>query len=119
MILVDTSVWIDHLHERQDELVAILEADQACAHPFVIEELAMGRIADRARFLSALRGLRTLRPVSHDELLAVVEARSLWGIGLNPVDAHLLAAVLVTSGVTLWTRDKRLRTMAEQLGIAH
>ena len=119
MILVDTSVWIDHVHERQEELVRLLEADEVCTHPFVVEELAMGRLTDRHAFLSSLRNLRNLGPVSHDELMALIDARSLWGIGLDPGEAHLLAAVVVTPGTTLWTRDKRLRVAAERLGVAH
>lgn len=119
MILVDTSVWIDHLHERQEELIRLLEADEVCTHPFVVKELAMGRLIDRHGFLSSLRNLRTLAAVSHDELMTLIDARSLWGIGLNPGDAHLLAAVVVTPETSLWTRDKRLHMAAERLGVAH
>lgn len=119
MILVDTSVWIDHLHASQEELVRLLEADRVWTHPFVAEELAMGRLADRAIFLSSLHSLPTLRPVSHDELLTFIDAHSLWGIGLNPVDAHLLASVVITPGASLWTRDKRLRQAARRLAVAH
>jgi hypothetical protein len=37
---------------------------------------------------------------------------------LSLVDAHLLAALLLTPGVRLWARDRRLRGAAEQLGIS-
>ncbi len=117
MILVDTSVWIDHLHRTDARLVSLLESGEVCTHPFIIEELAMGRLAPRDAFLEALSGLERLQPVTHFELLALVNGSRLWGRGLNVIDAHVLAATLVTPGAALWTRDKRLAEAAQRLDV--
>lgn len=119
MILVDTSIWIDHLHLGDQELRDLLESDEVCTHPFVIQELALGSLRKRDDFLFSLGGLRTLRPVSHLELLAFLNGSRLWGTGLSVVDAHLLAATRVTPGVPLWTRDKRLRAAADRLQVSY
>ena len=118
MILVDTSIWIDHLHEPEPHLVELLENDAVGCHPLVIEELALGSIRDRATLLGLLASLRSLPVLSHFELLTLVDKRRLWGRGLSPVDAHLLGAVALTPGALLWTRDKRLTTACQSAGIA-
>lgn len=117
MILVDTSVWIDHLHATDTELVQLLESDAVGSHPLVIEELALGRIAERATLLDGLASLTAFPVLSHGEVLQLVEVQPLWGRGLNAVDAHLLGSVLITPGARLWTRDKRLRSAAEEAGV--
>jgi len=117
VILVDTSVWIDHLHRADRDLAAALQADQVVRHPAVAGELALGSIATRSEFLEALDGLPCVR-IAHDhEVRGLVEARRLWGRGLCWTDVHMLASTLVTPDCRLWTRDKRLRLAAVELGV--
>jgi predicted nucleic acid-binding protein len=118
VILVDTSVWIDHLHATESSLVAALESWDVCAHPMVIGELALGSPwRRRSEFLATLADLPRVNVASHAEILHLIEARRLHGRGLSLVDAHLLGALLTAPGVRLWTRDKRLRSAAGGLGI--
>jgi len=116
MILVDTSVWIDHLHRSDALLIDYLGRDDVGSHPFVIEELGLGSIKDRPAVLGALAALRQFRAVSHAEVMALTDAHRLWGRGLSAVDAHILGSVLIEPGAQLWTRDKRLRQAARDAG---
>lgn len=116
MILVDSSVWIDHLREPEPELARCLEEDRVGTHPMVIEELALGSIKNRDEVLGALVGLQTFPRASHDEVRQLVEVQRLWALGLGAVDVHLLAAALLQPGAELWTRDKRLRIAASAAG---
>lgn len=116
MILVDTSIWIDHLHAPDEELITLLRADAVATHPMVIGELAMGTIRSRQRFLAALARLPTVREASHREVMTLVEAHGLQARGLGLIDAHLLASVLVTPGASLLTRDSRLTAAAVRVG---
>jgi predicted nucleic acid-binding protein len=118
VILVDTSVWIDHLHKNERRLVELLGADEVGVHPLVIEELALGRIRERDVVLDALENLRRFPVLAHGEVRQLVEGRSLRGRGLNAVDAHLLGSVLLVDGARLWTRDKSLRIAAEEASVA-
>ena len=95
-----------------------LGEDEIGCHPLVIQELALGRIADRTVVLSLLASLYAFPVLETVELLSLVDRRQLWGRGLSPVDAHLLGSVALLPGAQLWTRDKRLRAAARQLGIA-
>jgi predicted nucleic acid-binding protein len=117
MILVDTSVWIDHLHKAEPRLVEQLERDEVACHPLVIEELALGSLADRAAILSLLGDLAAMPMVSHVEVRTLVESHDLWGRGLSAVDAHLLASVRIVPGTQLWTRDRRLGAAANHIGV--
>ena len=118
MILVDTSVWIDHLRKGEETLSKLLEQSQVCLHPLIIGELACGNLSNRAQLLSLLQNLPAVKEASHQETLFLIESRKLMGKGIGFVDAHLLAASLLTDGVSLWTRDKRLAMLAEGLGVA-
>lgn len=118
MILVDTSVWIDHLHAAEPALIALLDDDAAACHPLVIQELALGSLRERETVLQLLSSLRALPVLSHRELLALVDGRRLWCRGLSSVDAHLMGSVLLTEGAQLWTRDKRLRAACHEASIA-
>lgn len=118
MILVDTPIWIDHLHETDAGLSALLDDGRACAHPMIIGELATGSIRGRSEFLGLVGDLPGVEVAGHDEVMAFVEGRALYGRGLSLVDAHLLASVVITPETALWTRDRRLRAVAEELGIA-
>ena len=116
-VLVDTNIWIDHLRKTEPVLVDLLERDQVCVHQSVITELALGNLKDRSVFLKALERLMIVRNVDDHGVRHFVEERRLWGRGLSAVDVVLLASVVVTSGVSLWTRDKRLRQAARDVGV--
>ena len=83
MILVDTSVWVDHLRRRNPKLVALLENEHVLCHPFIVGELACGTLANRSEILHLLRALPAARMVSHEEALAFVEERKLAGAGVG------------------------------------
>ena len=107
MILVDTSVWIDHLHKSVPALVAALGRDEVLTHPFVIGELACGELRNRKEVLDLLSKLPRAVVASDDETLQLIEARRLMGKGLGYIDVHLLASAIL-SNARLWTADKRL-----------
>jgi predicted nucleic acid-binding protein len=118
VILVDTSVWVEHLHTGNEELAALLDGGEALAHPFVIGELALGNLQRRETFLSALRDLPQAVVAEDDEVFRMIDRQALFGRGIGYVDAHLLASTRLTSGIKLWTRDRRLQAVATQLGLA-
>lgn len=118
MILVDTSVWIDHLHKAVPLLGDALERGDVASHPFVIGEIACGEIARRREVLALLSTLPSGIVATDEEALHFIEHHRLMGKGIGYVDAHLLASVMLTNGATLWTRDKRLAVIAAQLRIA-
>ena len=116
-VLVDTNIWIDHLRKTEPVLVDLLERDQVCIHQSVITELALGNLKNRSIFLKALERLTIVRNVDDRGVRHLVEERRLWGRGLSAVEAALLASVVVTPGVYLWTRDKCLRQAARDVGV--
>lgn len=115
MILVDTSVWIDHLRKGDAELARTLEAGEVLAHPFVIGELACGNLANRNAILALLRTLPPAPVATGDEVMGFIERRKLMGRGIGYIDVHLLASVALTRESRLWTRDKRLAAIADEL----
>jgi predicted nucleic acid-binding protein len=116
MILVDTSVWIDHLRRGSDRLRSLLLDEQVFCHPFIVGELACGTLRNRREILTMLKALPEAHLVEHDEVLSFLEARHLYGRGIGWVDANLLASTLLT-GCTLWTFDKPLRRAAAALNV--
>jgi predicted nucleic acid-binding protein len=118
MILVDTSIWIDHLHRSEAALSALLSEAQVSTHPMIIGELALGSLRDRTTILGLLSDLPNTPTATHAEVLAFVELHALHGVGLSLVDAHLLAALRLSSRDRLWTRDRRLRGAADKLGVS-
>jgi predicted nucleic acid-binding protein len=108
VILVDTSIWIDHFHASEPSLVAFLRDDQVGCHRAVIEELALGSIKQRDHVLALLESLQRFPVLTHEEVMALVGKRQPWGRGLSVADVHLLGSVLLVGGARLWTRDKRL-----------
>lgn len=118
MILVDTSVWIDHLRRGVPALASVLERGEVLTHPFVLGELACGRLVHRSRVLQLMAELPSAPVASHEETLHFIEQRALMGRGVGWVDVHLLAAVTLDGTARLWTRDKRLRAAASDIGIA-
>ena len=115
-MLVDTSVWVDHLRKRNSTLVSLLESGEVLTHPFVIGELACGDLAQRAKVLSALGELPTVPSASHAEVLDFLETRKLMGRGLGWIDLHLLASSIIAK-VPLWSADKRLSAVAREIGV--
>ncbi len=118
MILADTSIWIDHLRGGNDGLAALLNDSQIMTHPFVIGEIALGNLNNRAEILSRLRNL-PMSPVATDpEVLFFIDRQQLAGRGVGYVDAHLLTAMALIPSVRLWTRDMKLQSAAMSLGLA-
>ena len=118
MILVDTSVWVDHLQHRNERLVERLGQAQILGHPFVIGELALGGLKQKSRVLMALQGLPASTMATDAEVLAFIDRQKLSGTGIGYVDTHLLVACRLTPGTLLWTLDKRLNATAHELGLA-
>ncbi len=116
MVLVDTSVWIDHLRRNSPGLAGLLDNGEIAVHPFVIGELACGNLANRKRILSLLHALPAVQRVEDDEILLFIERHSLAGKGLGLLDVHLLASCRL-NGHPLWTRDRHLKAAAEELGL--
>lgn len=119
MILVDTSVWVDHLRRADTELTDALERGAVVMHPFVVGELACGNLSDREEFLELLQDLPAAVVADSGEVLGFIERHGLYGKGIGYVDVHLLASVALTDGSKLWTRDKRLRSVAQGLALAY
>jgi len=117
VILVDTSVWVDHLRVADRQLTGLLLEAVVLCHPFVVGELACGALGRRSEVLGLLRNLPQAPVVDQDEVLAFIEAHTLMGSGLGWVDVHLLASAAL-AGERFWTRDRRLAQAARRLGIA-
>jgi predicted nucleic acid-binding protein len=118
MILVDTSVWVDHLRKGNSELTALLERGAVLMHPFVLGELACGNLGSRrTQILHLLADLPRVTVATDQEVIGFIERHSLMGRGIGHVDAHLLAATALQGGSRLWTRDKRLMAIAEDMGL--
>jgi predicted nucleic acid-binding protein len=117
MILVDTSVWIDHLRIPDPKLQDLLQNDEVRTHPLVRLELALGSIAGREKVLNDLSLLVQAPIVGTDELFALVELRRLYRRGIGITDLHLIASALFDKSISIWTRDRRLGDIADELGI--
>ena len=119
MILVDTSVWVDHLRRGDARLVDLLERANVIMHPFVVGEIACGSLHDRVSILELLQDLPAVAVAEGDEVLGFIDRHVLHGKGVGYIDVHLLASVALTEGAKIWTRDKKLRLVAEMLGCAY
>ena len=119
MILVDTSVWIEHFRVGNEALSRLLEDHQVLTHPFVVGELACGALADRNEILSRLKCLPSVPAATHSEVLFFIERNRLTGLGAGYVDVHLLAAAALAPPTRLWTRDRRLAAVADGLRCAY
>ncbi len=117
MILVDASVWIDHLRTGDDELVQQLNNNSVLMHPFVLGELACGNLNKRREVLTLFKGLPGSPVATDNEVLFFIEQHKLMGRGIGYIDTHLLAAVALKSSARLWTRDKRLRAVGDSLSL--
>lgn len=118
MILVDTSVWIDHFRAKELALVDLLMTQRVLVHPFVIGELALGALKPSSTIINLLRDMPQALSASHDEAMRFISARGLAGSGIGYVDAHLLASTKLSQADALWTRDQRLVRAAERMGVA-
>lgn len=119
MILLDTSVWVDHLRQGDAQAAALLRTGTVLSHPFVIGELACGNLKSRTNLLGLLAALPKARVAQDEEVLYFIERHALMGQGIGYIDAHLLAAAALTEGARLWTRDKRLDALARSLDLAY
>lgn len=118
MILVDTSVWIDHLRIGQPRLVRLLEGGLVLGHPWVVGELALGRLAQRHEIIELLEGLPQATVATNEEVMTLINRHELYGVGIGYVDAQLLAATQLTADAALWTGDRRLDAAAIRVGCA-
>lgn len=116
MILVDTSIWVDHLRRGEPNLDTLLNRNEVLVHPLVIGELACGNLKDRKTVLDLFRPMPAASEAGHDEVLFMIERHQLMGRGIGYVDAHLVAAALI-DGAGLWTRDRRLAAVIGELGL--
>lgn len=119
MILVDSSIWIDHLRGANSALALALAEGRVVQHPFVTAELALGSLADRDRFVQMLGLLEPAPTLDQAALLDFITEQRLFGTGLGMVDAHLLGSAARLSRAAVWTADRRLGEQAERLGLAY
>jgi len=118
VILVDTSVWVDHFRRGNADLVTLLHDGQVLCHPLVVGELACGHLRNRRGILALLRSLPEAGGVAYEEALRFVEAHRLMGVGIGWIDVHLLASAALARAA-LWTLDGSLGRVAKRLGLAH
>jgi predicted nucleic acid-binding protein len=117
LILADTSVWIDHFRSGSNELQKALSDGQIVIHPWIVAELALGSLQNRATILRMLDNLPHVRVAQNSELRLMIETRRLYSVGIGFIDAHLVASVFLNPPTLLWTKDRRLRQVAEGLGV--
>ena len=118
MILVDTSIWIDHLRSGDTRLADLLARSQVMAHPFVVGELACGNLRNRDEILKLLNDLPESPVATSEEVLSFIESHQLMGLGVGYIDIHLLAATTLAENALLWTGDKRLNQVACKMKLA-
>ena len=116
MVLVDTSVWVNHLRNSDNYLEKLLNNAEVVCHTYIIGELACGNIKNRKEIISLLRALPKVSSIEFEEFLYFIEQKQLNGKGIGFVDVHLLASARL-SQIPLWTEDKNLQTAAEALGL--
>ena len=114
MILVDTSVWIDHLRKTDPKLYELLHRGEVCIHPVIIGELAIGNLKNRVEIVQLLKALHEVLVATDEEVLQFIEKRHLYGKGLSYIDIHLLASSLINK-VSLWTKDKKLSNIYSEI----
>jgi predicted nucleic acid-binding protein len=117
LILADTSIWIDHLRLGDEQLRKHLNGGIIAIHPFIIAELALASLQERVKTLALLDRLPQVRVAQMNEVRLAIEARRLYSRGIGLIDAHLIASIFINPPTLLWTRDKQLGNVAEDLGI--
>jgi predicted nucleic acid-binding protein len=118
MILVDTSVWIDHINGSDPLLSSLLSKERVLAHPYVIGEISLGSLRDREIVLDALLDLPRAPIATPEETFYLIEREGLFNRGIGYVDTSLLASARLHPGITIWTRDKRLKKVADELDLS-
>jgi predicted nucleic acid-binding protein len=118
MVLVDTSIWIDHFRIGLRPLAELLDHNRVLMHPFVLGDIACGNLRERRQTLQLLSNLPGASKASDDEVLAFIESNRLIDAGIGFIDAHLLAATALAADATPWTNDRRLHQTAKKLGLA-
>jgi len=119
MIVVDSSIWIDHIHDGVPRLGELLLREQALMHPHVLGEIALGSIRNRDEIIGRLLQLPVPNVAKEGHLLHLIDAEEMWATGIGYTDAHLLASALLTPGGKLWTRDEKLHDQADRLSVAY
>jgi predicted nucleic acid-binding protein len=117
VILVDSSIWVDHLRAANTTMIRLLDNAEVLGHPFVVGELALGNLPRRVSLLRDLNDLPAAAVATHEEAMLLLEREQLHGQGVGYVDLHLLAATRLTPGARLWSRDNRVGAAAERLGL--
>ena len=117
MILVDTSVWIDHLRSADAKLQSLLQNDQVMTHPYIRLELALGSMASREKVLADLARLPQAPVVAPDELFSLIDQKKLHRRGIGLTDLHLICCALFDNSILIWTRNRRLSEIADELGL--
>jgi predicted nucleic acid-binding protein len=117
VILVETSVWVEHLRRGLPRLATLLQQGKVLIHSWVIGELACGNLRNRADVLEQLQGLPAAVVATDQEVLLMIEQDQLTGRGIGYIDAHLLASARL-SHCQLWTQDRRLAALTEERGLA-
>jgi predicted nucleic acid-binding protein len=118
MILPDTAIWIDHIHAKNAQLELLLRGDRVLVHPFVIGEIALGSMKRYETTIEALTALRPAPIAADEDVRFMIKQHTIMGTGVGYVDAHLLASAMLVPGSSIWTRDKRLDTVARRMGVA-
>ena len=116
MVLVDTSVWVSHFRESNLKLVKLLNNGHVACHPFIIGELACGNLKNRSEIPSLLKALPMAIQAEHEEILEFIDNKQLMGKGLGYIDVHLLASAVLT-GIPIWTLDKKLKKVSQEMGL--
>jgi predicted nucleic acid-binding protein len=119
VILVDTSIWIYHWRKSDLRMTSLLEAGQVLVHPFVVGELSLGNLLNRQQVLAMLQDLPQATTATDAEVMGFIDQTALAGGGIGYIDAHLLAAVRLTPGAQLWTRDKSLLATSVWLSLSY
>ena len=118
MILVDTSIWVDHFRDGNERLAELLDRAAVVGHPWVTGELALGRLRHWAELVTLLNNLPQATVATPAEVLMLIDSAGLAGSGIGYVDAQLLAATRLTPGAALWTGARRLAAAADRLGVS-
>ena len=117
MVLVDTSVWIDHLRNDNQTLSWLLQRNLVVIHPLIIGELACGNLQNRSELLRLWQSLESMPTLTDEETLFFIDKNQLMGKGVGYIDIQLLASIKLSKGVKLWTLDKRLAAIAGQMDL--
>lgn len=116
-VLVDTPVWIDHLHRSDATLRRLLAAGAVYLAGPILGELAAGSLPNRRRTLADLRLLPRFADPTSDEVLKWIESENLGGKGLSWIDC-LLLVIAGQNGAAIYTHDRTLARHAATLKLA-